>query len=70
MKTEEVRSKTDDELRFDLGNLKRELFDTRLRGQLETGAGSGQVSDLRRSIARIKTVLTERELGIRGQQSR
>ncbi len=70
MKTEEVRAKTDDELRFDLANLKRELFDTRLKGQLDTTGGSSQVSQLRRSIARILTILSERELGLRGQQPR
>ena len=70
MKTEEVRSKTDDELRFDLANLKRELFDARIKGQLDAGSGSSHVSQLRPSIARILTILSERKLGLRGQQSR
>ncbi len=70
MKTEEVRSKTDSELRFDLANLKRELFDARIKGQLDTSGQSSQIGELRRSIARILTILAERQQGIRGQVSR
>jgi large subunit ribosomal protein L29 len=60
VKIEEVRSKTDDELRYELGQLKKELFDLRFRSATETTSNPSRVRGLRRSIARINTVLVER----------
>jgi len=70
MNIEEVRSKTDSELRFDLGNLKKELFDLRFRTATETGTEPSRVKVVRRSVARINTILHERSSGVRGQESR
>ena len=60
MKAEEVRQKTDDELSDQLGDLQKEAFNLRFQqasGQLENSA---RVREVRRDIARIKTVLYER----------
>ena len=60
MKGQDVRAKTDDELRDQLIGLKKEQFNLRFQkatGQLENTARARVV---RRDIARIKTVLTER----------
>ena len=60
MKAEDVRAKSDDELRENLLSLRKERFNLRFQaasGQLENTARAGQV---RRDIARIKTVLNER----------
>ena len=60
MKAEEVRQKTDDELSDQLGDLQKEAFNLRFQqasGQLENSA---RVREVRRDIARIKTVLHER----------
>jgi large subunit ribosomal protein L29 len=60
MKAEEVRAKTDDELQTTLVSLKKEQFNLRFQratGQLEN---SVRVRQVRREIARIKTVQTER----------
>ena len=70
MKIEEVRSKTDSELRFELGNLKKELFDLRFRTATETTQDPSRVRVVRRSIARVNTVLHERQIGVRGQETR
>jgi len=70
MKIEEIRSKTDDELDFDLKGMKKELFELRLKASAETLANSAQIRTLRRGIARINTVLHERAEGVRGQESR
>ncbi|MDG1500773.1 MAG: 50S ribosomal protein L29 [Planctomycetota bacterium] len=70
MKIEEVRSKTDSELRFELGNLKKELFDLRFRSTTETSTDPSRVRVVRRSIARVNTVLHERQIGVRGQEIR
>jgi large subunit ribosomal protein L29 len=70
MNIEEVRSKTNGELEFDLGNLKKELFELRFRSATETNANPARISQLRRGIARARTVLHERARGIRGQEPR
>lgn len=60
MKSEEVRQKTDDELNDQLGDLQKEAFNLRFQrasGQLENTA---RVREVRRDIARIKTVMNER----------
>jgi large subunit ribosomal protein L29 len=60
MKTADVRTKTDDELTEQLDTLGRESFNLRFQranGQLEN---TSRVRQVRRDIARIKTVLGER----------
>ena len=60
MKAAEVRGKSDDELRTDLANLKKEALNLRFQqasGQLENTARRKLV---RRDIARILTVLDQR----------
>ena len=62
MKPKEIRDLTDEELEKKLHDLKAELFN--LRFQLATGQLENpmRVRDVRRSIARIKTIQREREL--------
>ncbi len=60
MKADEVRAKSPDELEAQLLSLKKEAFNLRFQqatGQLENTARMRQV---RRDIARIKTILGER----------
>lgn len=60
MKTEDIRSKSADELNDQLLQLKKEQLNLRFQkasGQLENTARVGAV---RRDIARIKTILGER----------
>ena len=60
MKPADVRAKTDDELTEQLDTLGRESFNLRFQranGQLENNS---RVRQVRRDIARIKTVLGER----------
>ena len=70
MKIEEVRSKTDAELDFELEGMKKELFDLKFRSATETAANPARIRILRRGIARVRTVLHERAKGIQGQESR
>jgi large subunit ribosomal protein L29 len=63
-KPAELRRLEDDELRNQLREHKEELFNLRFQsatGQLES---HGRLRAVRRDIARIYTVLRERELGI------
>jgi large subunit ribosomal protein L29 len=64
MKASELRTKTDGELETQLDDAYQELFN--LRFQKTTGqlANTARVGEVRRSIARIKTVLRERELAV------
>jgi large subunit ribosomal protein L29 len=60
MKIDEIRSKSDDQLTEQIRDLKKEAFNLRFQkasGQLENTARQRQV---RRDIARAKTVLGER----------
>jgi large subunit ribosomal protein L29 len=64
MKISEIRELTNDELSLKLYELKQELLKLRFQhatGQLENGK---KITETRKTIARINTVLKERELGI------
>ncbi len=59
MKTTDLRAKSKDELREELVSLKKEQFNLRFQaasGQLENTA---RVKQVRRDVARIRTILTE-----------
>ena len=62
MKAKDVRDLSTDELVIKISDLKDELF--KLRFQLATGQLENPMTirDVRRTIARVKTVLREREL--------
>ena len=68
MKVREMRDLSSDELNLRLDSLKEELFN--LRFQVATGQLDNpmRVREVRKDIARVKTVLRQRELGI-GQWS-
>lgn len=68
MKIEEIRSKTDSELAYDLANMRRELFDLRFKAAVDSSASTAKITELKRSVARVQTVLHERAIGVRGQQ--
>lgn len=68
MKIEEVRSKTDTELAYDLDKMRKELFDLRFKSAVDNSANTAMISQLRRSIARVHTILHERTNGLQGQE--
>ena len=70
MKIDEIRGKTDGELAFELDSLKKELFGLRFKSTTETSANPSRISEARRAIARIETILHERRQHIRGQEPR
>ncbi len=67
MKASEIRDRTQEELQKELSELKSELF--KLRFQLVTNQLENpmKLRDVKRSIARVKTVIRERE--IKGMQA-
>jgi len=61
MKAKDLRELSDDELRGKSGELRGELFNLKVKhstGQLEDTA---RLATLRRDVARVETVLRERE---------
>ncbi len=60
MKASELRTKTADELREELLNLRREQFNLRMQQATGQMARSDQFGKVRKDIARIKTVLNEK----------
>lgn len=62
MKTKEIRDLTTEELTKKVADLKGELFNLRFRlatGQLDNPMG---IKDVKKTIARVQTVIREREL--------
>ncbi|MBI2914520.1 MAG: 50S ribosomal protein L29 [Firmicutes bacterium] len=65
MKANQVADLGDDEIRQKLADLKQEYFNLRFQlavGQLDNPM---RIRQVRKDIARVKTVMRERELGIR-----
>ena len=60
MNARELRAKDDDELRKELVDLHREAFNLRMQKGMGQLSRPSQVKRVRRDIARLKTILTER----------
>ena len=60
MKASDVRSKTADELKDQLVDLKKEQFNLRFQRATQQLEKPAQVKKVRRDIARIKTILGEK----------
>ena len=59
-KQDDIKVKTDDQLSEQLGELKREAFNLRFQAATNQLEKPSRVREVRRSIARIKTLQTER----------
>ncbi len=66
MDIDKVRALTDDELVTELTAAKRNLYDLRFQLATRQLTDYSQIPQTRKKIARILTVLTERELGETG----
>jgi large subunit ribosomal protein L29 len=60
--TAELRARTDEQLRQDLDEAHQALFNLRFQGATHQLADNSQVSKARRRIARIHTLMREREI--------
>lgn len=60
MKQSELKPLTDDQLSEQLGNLKREAFNLRFQAATSQLEKPSRVREVRRDIARIKTLQSER----------
>ena len=59
-KIEDLRQKSDDQLDEALTSLKREQFNLRFQSATNQLEGPAQIRETRRTIAKIKTLQTER----------
>lgn len=62
MQASELRPKTNEELEGDLDDAYQELFNLRFQKASGQLANTARMKQVRKNIARIKTVLREREL--------
>ena len=58
---EELKNKSNTELQEDLVAAKKELFNLRFQNATNQLDNTGRIKEVRRNIARIKTVITEKE---------
>ena len=59
-KIEDLRAKSDDKLNADLCELKREAFNLRFQAATNQLERPARIKEVRRDIARIKTLQTQR----------
>ena len=67
MRADELRNLTDAELEQKLGEFKEELFNLRFQHATAQLNNPMRIKEVRRIIARIKTIMRERELGLKKQ---
>ncbi len=67
MKTMEIRSRSTVDLNEEVTGLEREIANLRFRAGSEKATDPSRIGGLKRDLARIRTVLRERELDVRGQ---
>ncbi len=62
MKVKDIREMTTEELNVKLFDLKKELFNLRFRNATNQLENPLEIANVKKSIARVKTVIREREL--------
>ena len=69
MKTNDIRARSTADLHEEVSALEREIANLRFRAGSEKATDPSRIGALRRDLARLRTVLRERALDIRGQAS-
>jgi large subunit ribosomal protein L29 len=64
MKPDELRNLEDEKLRAQIKEYQEELFNLRFQQKMGKLTATGRPRIVKRDIARIKTILRERELGL------
>lgn len=64
MKTKEIRALGDEELKKRLETAHKELFELRFQAATKQLKNHREIPRLKKDIARLKTIVRERELGI------
>ncbi len=66
MKVDEIRALNHEELEKQLKVVQQELFDLRFRAATKQLVNHREIVRVKREIARMKTIIAERELGMIG----
>ena len=64
-KIEDMRVKSDDQLSGDLAEMKREAFNLRFQAATNQLERPARIKEVRRDIARIKTLQTQRKISVK-----
>jgi large subunit ribosomal protein L29 len=67
VKTSEIRDKSDDELRTLETELRDKLIKLEVARATQRAVNTAQFSRIKKDIARVKTILHERQLGLAGR---
>jgi len=62
MRANEIRAKSNEELKSEIQNQKESLFNLKFRNRLAQVEDSSQIRKVRRNIARMQTIIRERAL--------
>lgn len=68
MKPDEYRQMDDEQLRLSLTEMNKNLFHLRFQSATDRLETPSEIQKAKRDVARIRTIMRERELGLRGQQ--
>jgi large subunit ribosomal protein L29 len=66
MKTDELRDLSDDDLKNKIGELKESIFRMRFKISLGNTDVVKQLRESRKDLARVKTLIRQREIAARG----
>jgi large subunit ribosomal protein L29 len=69
MNAEDLRAKTDDQLSDDLAQLKREQYNLRFQAATNQLEAPSRIREVRRAIARIKTLQNQRAAKAAGERA-
>jgi len=69
MKAKQVREMTEEQINKELLDLRREQFNLRIQSATGQGVRSHEYGRIRKDIARLKTILHQRESQAKGEAS-
>ena len=69
MKAEDLRQMSDEQLDLTLKDMVKNLFHLRFQSATDRLETPSEIQKAKRDVARLKTVLRERQMGTRGQKS-
>ena len=67
MKAKDIRNLTEDQINKKIADLKEELFNLKFQAALGNIEKPARMNEIKRTIARMKTVITEKETASKAQ---
>jgi large subunit ribosomal protein L29 len=69
MKTQELRDMSEEQLQLSLKDVVKNLFHLRFQSATDRLETPSELMKAKKDVARIKTIMRERALGVRGQKN-